>query len=927
MYVCALAVWLAAGAGAPPAGAQSLAVVPASTITGPAICKPGFGPPQCSAAPFDPTSDLAYQGNGFALPSVAKDNIPGFVSIHQPHFANDGFYGNGASWISDSTNSWIKIDLGRTVLLDRLTLGRDRLGGFDDRDPGQFTISIATSDNVYANGDDSNDGTEYTVVLDSAALGFSGIISGPQTIQASFPAVPARYIKVTVANFGTAIDELEAFGSADETCVEPPSGLVTWWPGNGNADDIFGGRHGTLQGGATFAPGRVGDAFSFNGMTSYVDAPGLQDVLITNQITIAAWVNATAYAGPNGYCCAHIVGLDTPGVWMTHFAINPSNPYLWTNNGLFAQDPSPLALGQWQHLVATFDGTTAKWYTDGVLRAQQSFNGVLPIGTTTRIGAAVVEFRPFNGLIDEVQIFDRALTTQEIQSVFAAGSAGMCSALAPGPFAYVSNFNDHTVSVIDTANNVVTATIPLPEGFAGTARSPLGVAVHPTRNLVYVANVGNSLRGAGFVSVIDRTTNTVTANITEVPGSAIGFCGMKGAAVNPSGTRLYVQHVPECGGGFAPFQLVVVDTATNEVISVVDAGFGDAWGIAVNPAGTRVYMANPGTDTVSVIDTVNETLIAQVPVGSFPYGIAVHPSGTKAYVGNLFGNSVSVIDTSTNTAIATIPAGLGASAVAVNPAGTQLYVANSSDNTVSVIDTATNTVIATVPVGTAPVGVSVNPTGTRAYVVNSGSNNVSAIDTATNAVIATVGVGSGTAAFGQFIAPVITNASPVADAGPDQTVIAGESLILDGTGSSDPDGTIVSFDWAFGDGGMANGAIVGHVYTTAGQFTATLTVTDDDGATDDDTAVVTVQSPSQAIDALSDLVASFNFQQGISNSLDAKLENVQEALQAANAGQRGDAANKLNAFINAVNAQRGNEITDAQADELIALAMRILAVL
>lgn len=187
------------------------------------------------------------------------------------------------------------------------------------------------------------------------------------------------------------------------------------------------------------------------------------------------------------------------------------------------------------------------------------------------------------------------------------------------------------------------------------------------------------------------------------------------------------------------------------------------------------------------------------------------------------------------------------------------------------------------------------------------------------------------------------NQAPVADAGPDQTVIVGESVTFNGTGSSDPDGTIASFDWDFGDAGTANGAILGHVYTTAGSFTATLTVTDDGEATATDTAVITVETAAQAIEQLSMMVASFNLAEGFSTSLDAKLMNAidsldaastedakllaADALRAASAGNRQDAANKLQAFINAVNAQRGKQITGAQADALIALVNRILAIL
>lgn len=70
-----------------------------------------------------------------------------------------------------------------------------------------------------------------------------------------------------------------------------------------------------------------------------------------------------------------------------------------------------------------------------------------------------------------------------------------------------------------------------------------------------------------------------------------------------------------------------------------------------------------------------------------------------------------------------------------------------------------------------------------------------------------------------------------------------------------------------------------------------------------------------------------NLQQGIENSLDAKLENAQDALLAANAGNRNDAVNKLEAFVNAVEALRGKALTDAQADQLVSVANSIIAIL
>lgn len=83
--------------------------------------------------------------------------------------------------------------------------------------------------------------------------------------------------------------------------------------------------------------------------------------------------------------------------------------------------------------------------------------------------------------------------------------------------------------------------------------------------------------------------------------------------------------------------------------------------------------------------------------------------------------------------------------------------------------------------------------------------------------------------------------------------------------------------------------------------------------------------PVTGIVMLKNLVESFNLLQGTGNSLEAKLDGVLAALQAANAGNRMDAANKLQAFIGAVEAQRGKKLTDAQADALVELASKILA--
>src|SRR5215471_7984053 len=76
-----------------------------------------------------------------------------------------------------------------------------------------------------------------------------------------------------------------------QTCVQPPSGLVSWWPGDGNAQDIIGGNSGTITGNVTFAAGNVGQAFSFvKGSASGVVVPSSASLNLAD-LTIEAWVN------------------------------------------------------------------------------------------------------------------------------------------------------------------------------------------------------------------------------------------------------------------------------------------------------------------------------------------------------------------------------------------------------------------------------------------------------------------------------------------------------------------------------------------------------------------------------------------------------------------------------------------------------------
>jgi methanogen extracellular protein (TIGR04279 family) len=298
---------------------------------------------------------------------------------------------------------------------------------------------------------------------------------------------------------------------------------------------------------------------------------------------------------------------------------------------------------------------------------------------------------------------------------------------AKGPYAYITNYFNNTVSVIDTAANNVVGTV-------NVGSNPFGVAVSPDGANVYVTNLGSS-----NVSVIDAATNTViaTVNVGKRP---------YGIAVSPEGSKVYVTNERSN-------TVSVIDTATNTVVATLSVG---SWpsGVAVSPDGKAVYVVNED-GTVSVIDTATNTVTATVEVGINPIAVAVSPDGTKVYVTNYESNTVSVIDTATNTVTATVEVGSCPGGIAVSPDGSKVFVTNEFSSNVSVIDTATNAVITTVDVGNSLWGVAVSPDGSKAYVANENSSTVSVIDTATNTITATVEVGSGPIAFGKFVGPIL----------------------------------------------------------------------------------------------------------------------------------------------------------------------------
>jgi Ca2+-binding RTX toxin-like protein len=224
-----------------------------------------------------------------------------------------------------------------------------------------------------------------------------------------------------------------------QICVQPPSGLFNWWPGDGTTDDIIGTNHGTLQNGATFAPGMVGQAFDLDGINDFVSTTGNIGIFGDPAFTIEAWI----FPRPSDSFLQTIFSqaqFDSK-LQCINFILRDGKVSLdFCSGGLTSS--VPLTTNTWHHIAAVKNPglitSTTKLYVDGIdVTAGSVLEGGedgIPniIDTKTDLGL----FSPlgsylFNGLIDELSVYKRALSTSKIQAIFDAGSAGKCKEPSP----------------------------------------------------------------------------------------------------------------------------------------------------------------------------------------------------------------------------------------------------------------------------------------------------------------------------------------------------------------------------------------------------------------------------------------------------------------------------------------------------------------
>jgi hypothetical protein len=195
-----------------------------------------------------------------------------------------------------------------------------------------------------------------------------------------------------------------------------PPGLVSRWLADGNANDVENLNNGMVQNGVTFAPGKAGQAFSFDGQGAVVVIPNSPSLNVTSSFTIAVWAFRTSAAS-----LMHLVGKRVGCGSDLNFYQLPIG-----GGGI---PSAAVPLNAWTHLAITYNGSQALGYANGVLVV----SGVATLGNNTApltIGNSGT-CAPFAGLIDDVQLYNRPLSQLEIQSIMQPAAVSTVTQILP----------------------------------------------------------------------------------------------------------------------------------------------------------------------------------------------------------------------------------------------------------------------------------------------------------------------------------------------------------------------------------------------------------------------------------------------------------------------------------------------------------------
>ena len=214
----------------------------------------------------------------------------------------------------------------------------------------------------------------------------------------------------------------------------PKDSLVGWWPFNGNAIDESGkGNNGIVQG-AILDNDRYGisnKSYSFDGIGDFIDCGSSKSLNITGSISVSMWIYANNFSSEHGLMSNYSNGGGFDLMTSADNTIPPLDKLRWMDQGGFLFTKS-ISSKKWYHLVAVFNAVNGEKiiYLDGKSFAKKTstINKLKSSDINLFIGshqAAIVNYWSWDGNIDDVGIWNRALDSNEIKSMYSGSTANV----------------------------------------------------------------------------------------------------------------------------------------------------------------------------------------------------------------------------------------------------------------------------------------------------------------------------------------------------------------------------------------------------------------------------------------------------------------------------------------------------------------------
>jgi hypothetical protein len=296
---------------------------------------------------------------------------------------------------------------------------------------------------------------------------------------------------------------------ATGSCPGTPPGMVAWWRGEGNTGDYAGTNDAVFEGVAGYGPGEVGQAFVFDGATSYLQVPNNPLwVLGTNDFTIEFWANFSAVVASDiaGDGSTVFIGQDegsgAKNKWF--FGFGGGLLYFYVRGSALA--PTALAqanfaplTNQWYHLGLTKGSNVYRTYVNGTQLSDETNNQAIPVANAPLIIGQAQDFF-MGGLLDEMSLYNRALTASEVQAIYSAGAHGKCGLESTSPITLQARLSTGHKVIILIAGGQVGATL----------------TVEVSEDLKQWASVGAIVKSAATDSFIDPTSALPAARFYRV---------------------------------------------------------------------------------------------------------------------------------------------------------------------------------------------------------------------------------------------------------------------------------------------------------------------------------------------------------------------------------------------------------------------------